>query len=124
MNQKLLEISQTWFDHVNRNVVNDVADLYDRQATFHPTLSGEFIQDTKSVRQYFTQFLAMKPKVTVVSSDLKELLETAFVFTGVMDIELDASDDRFTIQARFTFVWSLNGDRWSIVHHHNSIVPN
>lgn len=124
MNQKFLELGQSWIDQVNSNVVNNVVELYDSQATFHPTLSGEFIQDTKSVRQYFTQFLAMKPKVTVVSSDFKELLETAFVFTGVMDIELDASDDRFTIQARFTFVWALNGDRWSIVHHHNSIVPN
>ena len=123
MNQNFLELSQSWVACVNRNVVNEVVELYDSQATFHPTLSGEFIQDTKSVRQYFTQFLAMKPKVTVVSSDLKELLETAFVFTGVMDIELDAGDDRFTIQARFTFVWALNGDRWSIVHHHNSIVP-
>ena len=124
MNQKLLEISQSWFDCVNRNVVNDVVELYDSRATFHPTLSGEFIQDTKGVYQYFTRFLAMNPHVTVVSFELKELLNTTFVFAGLMDIELDESGERSTIHARFSFVWALNGDRWSIVHHHNSIVPN
>ncbi len=124
MNQKLLEISQNWFDHVNRNVVNDVVELYDSRATFHPTLSGDFIQDTNAVRQYFKGFMSLKPHVTVVSFDLQELVETAFVFAGVMTIEVDENNERIMIRARFSFVWALEGERWSIVHHHNSIVPS
>lgn len=123
MNKDFLELGQRWFECINRNDLDGVVGLYDDRATFHPTLSGEFIQNTKDVRRYFVRFLSMNPQIIVVKFDLRELLETAFVFSGVMNIDIAENGEQSTIHARFTFVWKLNEDRWRIAHHHNSVVP-
>lgn len=123
MNQLFFEQSQRWIESVNDNSLDDVVELYSRSPTFHPTLSGEFIQNTQGVREYFTKFLAMDPNVNIVNSTTQELLDSAFVYAGVMEIQVDENGTRAMIYARFTFVWVLIGERWNIIHHHNSVVP-
>lgn len=123
MNRSSLEIGQRWIDLVNNGDLDGVVRLYHNEATFHPTLLGEFIQDKNGVRHYFTRFLSMNPHVKMIRFDIQELHDTAFVFAGNMGIEVDGRDGRSTIQARFTFIWATKGKDWSIIHHHNSIVP-
>ncbi|MCY3884023.1 MAG: nuclear transport factor 2 family protein [Gammaproteobacteria bacterium] len=123
MNQLFLKQCQRWIQSVNDNDLDDVVGLYDRRPTFHPTLSGEFIQDDQGVRDYFTKFLAMNPRVNIVKFAIQELLDTAFLYVGIMEIRVDENGVRTTKYARFTFVWVSNGEHWNIIHHHNSLVP-
>ncbi|MBN1585356.1 SgcJ/EcaC family oxidoreductase [Candidatus Uhrbacteria bacterium] len=101
-----------------------VASLYGEECSFLPTMAGDFRQGRERAAGYFRHFLERHPSGTVVEGRVQALGEGTYIHAGLYDFEVDGRDGgRETVRARFTFVWRLDGDRWSIVHHHSSALP-
>ena len=102
-----------------------VAELYTQDATFLPTMSGEFKKGQNGAEEYFKHFLEKHPTGEVVSSEVQILGPKSYLHSGMYNFEVDNSKGgRETAEARFSFVWVQNiQGEWKILHHHSSMKP-
>lgn len=118
-----LDTARRWFECINSGDLEQVVELYDVNATFHPTLSSKFIRDATGTKSYFRQFLRKQPRMSLLTHTIQQIGDDAFLFTGIMQITMIDRQIRSTIEARCTFVWQQVDGHWRIVHHHNSTRP-
>lgn len=110
------------FDRWNRSLAtgdpNAVLANYAPDAILLPTLSDRVRHNPDELRDYFVHFLQAKPQGTITESNIR-------VFG---DIAIDAGTYVFDtrkgkVPARYTFVYRKIGDKWLIVEHHSSMMP-
>jgi uncharacterized protein (TIGR02246 family) len=97
------------------------ADRYAPDAVLLPTLSNNVRTDRAEIVDYFDHFLQSKPQGAILESHIKILGPTAAIDTGTYRFTL--ASDGSTVDARYTFVYEKVGDRWLIVNHHSSAMP-
>lgn len=113
-----------WLSSLETKDPQKVAELYAENATFLPTVSGDFKRGRVGVKEYFVHFLPKNPKGRVVKDVITPIGEDAYLHCGMYDFDLDAGGGkRATVQARFDYLWKRNNGRWEIAHHHSSIRP-
>lgn len=102
-----------------------VAKLYGTDATFLPTVSGEFKRGRGGVEEYFRHFLEKNPSGEIVEEEVQTLGENCYLHSGIYNFEVDSGEGaRQIIEARFTFVWKKDErNEWKILHHHSSVRP-
>jgi len=101
-----------------------VAALYAADATFLPTVSGEFKKGPEQAKEYFVHFLEKNPIGEIIEAEVQELSADCYLHSGMYNFEVDAEGARKTIRARFSYVWQLDDQgSWKIIHHHSSVVP-
>lgn len=102
-----------------------MADLYAPGAVFLPTLSPQLVTGREGVVGYFEHFMAKNPDGTIIEDAVVSLSDIQFLHAGLYDFEIDdpATGGRAVVHARFTYIWELFQDRWFIVHHHSSLLP-
>jgi len=116
---------KTWSESLTTKNPKAVAGLYTEDATFLPTVSGEFKKGQGGAEEYFHHFLEKDPKGEVVEEEVQSLGENCYLHSGMYNFEVNAPEGgRQTVEARFSFVWQKNksGD-WKILHHHSSVKP-
>ena len=111
-----------WIEAVQRDV-DDVCALYAPDATFHPTLSDQFVTEANGVRKYFDAFVPKRPVVRITRSVQCDVAEHAVLHSGTYEIELGDPNSRELVRARFTFLWQRFNGTWRITHHHSSASP-
>ncbi|HIK18999.1 MAG TPA: SgcJ/EcaC family oxidoreductase [Leptolyngbyaceae cyanobacterium M33_DOE_097] len=99
-----------------------VAENYSEQAILLPTLSSQVRHNRAEITDYFRQFTALKPVGKIEEHNIQIFGDTAidsgiYSFTGVKD------NQPFKVVARYSFVYHQQGDRWLIVEHHSSLLP-
>jgi len=99
-----------------------VAENYSEQAILLPTLSSQVRHNRAEITDYFRQFTALKPVGKIEEHNIQIFGDTAidagiYSFTGVKD------NKPFKVLARYSFVYHQQGDRWLIVEHHSSLLP-
>jgi len=106
-----------------------VAALYTEDATFLPTVSGDFKLGQDGAEQYFEHFLESNPSGEVIDAKVQPLGPDSYLHSGMYNFEVDSADPesagkRIIVEARFTFAWGKNADgEWRIMHHHSSVRP-
>jgi uncharacterized protein (TIGR02246 family) len=101
-----------------------VAELYDENITFLPTLSEEFKKNKAEVKSYFEHFLEKNPVSEIVEDEVQVLSPDCYLHSGMYNFELGSSENKQLVEARFSFVWRKNQNgEWKIIHHHSSIKP-
>jgi len=99
-----------------------VAENYSEQAILLPTLSSQVRHNRAEITDYFRQFTALKPVGKIEEHNIQIFGDTAidsgiYSFTGVKN------NKPFKVLARYSFVYHQQGDRWLIVEHHSSLLP-
>lgn len=112
-----------WLAAVGTRDPDVVTALYDEDATFLPTFSGQLERGKPGVRRYFATFLEKRPQGEVIRENVQELGDGLILCSGLCDFHLIDGERRETVTSRFTLVWLRKNDDWRIVHHHSSLRP-
>ncbi len=96
-----------------------VAALYEYNAILLPTVSNQVRHNHEEIEDYFVNFLAKGPKGKINEANVRIFGQIA-INSGIYTFTFK---DGTAVQARFTFVYRWNGERWMIVEHHSSQMP-
>ena len=112
---------ETWADSLKTKDPKKVAELYSKDSTFLPTVSGEFKRGQDGAEEYFKHFLEKNPTGEIIQEEAKFLGDDCVLHSGLYNFEVGPEDNRQTVEARFTYTWKKNKQgKWEIVHHHSS----
>ena|SRR3990167_9239447 len=101
-----------------------VAALYAVDATFLPTVSGDFKRGPAEAEGYFKHFLEKTPSGEIVEGAVQTLGQNCYLHSGMYNFEVGPDDNRSTMEARFSMVWRTDErGEWKIIHHHSSVKP-
>jgi len=96
-----------------------VAALYESNAILLPTVSNQVRHNHEEIEDYFVHFLAKGPVGKIDEANVRSFGQLA-INSGIYTFTLE---DGAEVAARFTFVYRWNGERWMIVEHHSSQMP-
>lgn len=96
-----------------------VAALYETDAILLPTISNKVRHNHEELEDYFVNFLAKGPVGKIDESNVRTFGDVA-INSGVYTFTFN---DGARVQARFTYVYRWNGQKWLIVEHHSSQMP-
>jgi hypothetical protein len=99
----------------------EVVKLYAQTAILLPTLSDRVRHTQAEIRDYFVHFLTHNPKAKIDEANVRVLGGIA-INSGVYTFRFTSGPLK-SIQARFTFVYQWVGDRWLVIEHHSSGMP-
>ncbi len=111
------------FDEWNRALQTGdpkkVARLYDTNGILLPTVSNKVRHNHEEIEDYFVQLMARGPAGKIDEANVRMFGDVA-INSGVYTFTFK---DGAALQARFPFVYRWNGQRWMIVEHHSSQMP-
>jgi uncharacterized protein (TIGR02246 family) len=128
-NMEIKEIArknfELWADSLKTKDPKEVAKLYSDDATFLPTVSGEFKRGKQGSEEYFFHFLQKNPEGKIIEDAIQAPTGESYLHSGMYNFEVnDVEGGRKIVEARFTFVWRKKDDgNWEIIHHHSSVRP-
>ena len=96
-----------------------VAALYETNGILLPTVSNQVRHNHEEIEDYFVHFLAKGPQGKIDEANIRTFGDVA-INSGVYTFTFK---DGAVVQARYTFVYRWNGQRWLIVEHHSSQMP-
>ncbi|MDL5367447.1 SgcJ/EcaC family oxidoreductase [Xanthomonas sp. NCPPB 2654] len=101
-----------------------VADLYARDGVLLPTVSNQVRASRAEIENYFSHFLAAKPRGVINYRQVRLLDDDSAVDAGVYTFTLTNPDGSTRkVQARYTFVYEKRDGQWLIINHHSSAMP-
>lgn len=108
-----------WNSALQTGEPKNVSALYEHNAILLPTVSNQVRHNHAEIEDYFVHFLAKGPKGVINESNVRTFGDIA-INSGVYTFTFS---DGNSVQARFTYVYRWNGQRWLIVEHHSSAMP-
>jgi len=124
MEQIAKENFELWNKALQTKDSNKVADLYDQEATFLPTMSSDFKIGNNEALDYFKHFLLKNPFGKIIKDKVQAISPECYIHSGMYNFEIDKDNGREKAEARFTFIWAKNKKgEWKILHHHSSLKP-
>jgi uncharacterized protein (TIGR02246 family) len=108
-----------WNDAIQTGIPERVTGLYETNAILLPTVSNKVRHNHEEIADYFVHFLAKGPVGKIDESNIRTFGDLA-IHSGIYTFGFN---DGSNVQARFTFVYRWNGQRWLIVEHHSSVMP-
>ena len=117
--QDITSLFDEWNSAIQTGNPKNVAALYEGTAILLPTMSNRVRHNHDEIEDYFVQFLAKGPKGKIDEGNIRVFGDVA-INSGLYTFTFE---DDSAVQARFTFVYRWNGQRWMIVEHHSSAMP-
>lgn len=112
------------FDHWNNALQSgdpaQVAATYQPDAVLLPTLSNQVRLTSAERLDYFEHFLASKPSGRIVSRTIQTRCDSA-LDAGVYEFTFGTTGKQ--VQARYSYTYNWDGERWLIGSHHSSVMP-
>lgn len=122
-NQEIAARFEEWNRAIQSGDPDKVTELYAFNGILLPTVSNQVRHNHAEIRDYFVHFLAKKPKGTINESNIRRYGDIA-IDSGVYTFDFTPPDgEPFSVTGRYTFVYHWHGDRWLIVEHHSSMMP-
>mgnify|MGYP001249027220 FL=1 len=110
---------EEWNTALQTGEPKNVTALYESNAILLPTISNQVRHNHEEIEDYFIHFLAKGPKGVINESNIRTFGNIA-INSGIYTFTFS---DGNSVQARFTYVYRWNGQRWLIVEHHSSTLP-
>ena len=110
---------EEWNTALQTGEPKNVTALYESNAILLPTISNQVRHNHEEIEDYFIHFLAKGPKGVINESNIRTFGDIA-INSGIYTFTFS---DGNSVQARFTYVYRRNGQRWLIVEHHSSALP-
>ncbi|MCF8050144.1 MAG: SgcJ/EcaC family oxidoreductase [Desulfobacterales bacterium] len=111
-----------WNQALQTGNPDKVTALYAKDAVLLPTVSARVRHNHDEIRDYFVHFLAKKPVGRIDEQNIRVFGDIA-VNSGLYTFTLSENGKETDVAARFSFVYRRDGDRWQIIEHHSSILP-
>jgi len=108
-----------WNNALQTGDPEQVAALYATNAILLPTMSNLVRHNHEEIKDYFVHFLQKGPVGVIDESNVRTFGQIA-INSGIYTFSFK---DKTSVQARFTFVYRRDGERWLIVEHHSSRMP-
>lgn len=108
-----------WNNALQTGNPKKVAELYESNGILLPTVSNKVRHNHKEIEDYFVHFLAKGPVGKIDEANVRIFGQLA-INSGIYTFTFA---DGNTVTARFSFVYRWNGERWMIVEHHSSQMP-
>ena len=115
----ILSLFDEWNNALQTGDPKQVAALYENNAILLPTISNQVRHNNEEREDYFVNFLAKGPVGKIDESNVRTFGDVA-INSGVYTFTFK---DGASVQARFTYVYRWNGQKWLIVEHHSSQMP-
>ena len=116
---QITALFEEWNNALQTGDPKKVAALYEYNAILLPTVSNQVRHNHAEIEDYFVNFLAKGPQGVIDESNVRTFGDVA-INSGVYTFTFK---DGASVQARFTYVYRWNGQRWMIVEHHSSAMP-
>ena len=116
---EIVSLLTEWNDTLQTGDAKKVCTLYESDGILLPTVSNQVRHNHAEMEDYFDHFLTKEPSCTVDESNVRIFGQLA-INSGIYSFTFK---DESVVQARFTFVYRFNGNRWMIVEHHSSRMP-
>tara|TARA_B000000441_G_C21713835_1_gene334328 strand:- start:672 stop:1040 length:369 start_codon:yes stop_codon:yes gene_type:complete len=110
---------EEWNTALQTGEPKNVTALYESNAILLPTISNQVRHNHEEIEDYFIHFLAKGPKGVINESNIRTFGNIA-INSGIYTFTFS---DGNSVQARFTYVYRWNGQRWLIMEHHSSALP-
>tara|TARA_A100001234_G_C12590470_1_gene370293 strand:+ start:127 stop:495 length:369 start_codon:yes stop_codon:yes gene_type:complete len=110
---------EEWNNALQTGEPKNVTALYESNAILLPTISNQVRHNHEEIEDYFINFIAKGPKGVINEANIRTFGNIA-INSGVYTFTFS---DGNSVQARFTYVYRWNGQRWLIVEHHSSALP-
>ena len=121
--EEICTLFETWNQAIQSGDPEKVVALYAEDAILLPTVSNRVRHNHAEIRDYFREFLAMKPQGVITECNTRSCGNLA-VNSGVYTFTLCPEGQcARAVAARYTFVYQRFGDKWLIVEHHSSVMP-
>ncbi|ROS01117.1 uncharacterized protein (TIGR02246 family) [Sinobacterium caligoides] len=115
--------AKSLFDEWNNALLTgdtkNIMPLYEADAILLPTISNQVRHNHAEIEDYFVTFLARGPQGKIEEANVRRFGDVA-INSGVYTFTFK---DTSSVTARFTYVYRWNGQRWMIVEHHSSAMP-
>lgn len=125
--QEIARLLDTWLAKIAEGDTDALLDLYASDAVLVPTVSNRLRMDRAAMADYFDEFLQRAPSGRVDQSHVRihgDIAINSGIYTLVLDaVPVAASGAKLQILCRFTFVYRRDQDRWKIIEHHSSTMP-
>jgi uncharacterized protein (TIGR02246 family) len=108
-----------WNNALKTGDPEQVTALYANDAILLPTMSNLVRHNHSEIKDYFVHFLEKGPVGVINESNIRSFGQLA-INSGIYTFSFK---DGTSAPARFTFVYRRNGERWQIVEHHSSLMP-
>ncbi|MFT6207673.1 MAG: hypothetical protein ACJA0T_001585 [Colwellia sp.] len=119
--KEILSLFEQWNEALQTRIPKNVAALYEYDAILLPTISNTVCQSHEKIEEYFDNFLSLEPTGKIDESTVRIFGSTAMNSgTCTCTFTFKSSEP---IQARFTFIYRWNGEKWMIMTHHSSQMP-
>ncbi len=115
----ILSLFDEWNNALQTGEPKKVAELYESDAILLPTVSNQVRHNHDEINDYFVHFLAKGPSGKIDEANVR-IFDQLAINSGVYTFTFQ---DGVVVQARFTFVYRWDGERWKIVEHHSSKMP-
>ena len=114
----MIDMLQTWIENIRSNDANKVAELYHKKGLLLGTFSNIERSGQKLILDYFNNLLKSQVDVEIVTKH-EYKSETIATASGLYNFILNGQK----IEARFSFVFLKTKERWKILSHHSSVLP-
>ena len=116
---KILSLFEEWNNALQTGDPSKVTKLYATNAILLPTVSNLVRHSHQEIEDYVVHFLAKGPVGLIDEANIR-IIDNLAINSGLYTFKFA---DESSVQARFTFVYSYNGDVWKIIEHHSSRLP-
>lgn len=100
-----------------------IAELYVNKAVLLPTLSNTPRTNHQELEDYFAYFVKNSPVGKLNSHVIRSGCNWA-TDTGLYTFTFDGKNGKETVNARFSYAYEYIDNKWLIVSHHSSLLPN
>ena len=100
----------------------EVVKLYAPDAVLLPTVSNKVRHNHAEMKDYFEQFLEYKPTGKINEQNIR-IYGPVAINSGIYTFTMTKEGKQSEVRARYTFVYHRHGERWLIVEHHSSAMP-
>jgi uncharacterized protein (TIGR02246 family) len=111
-----------WNASLKTGKASEVVKNYAPNAILLPTVSNQVRHNRAEIKQYFEEFLKLRPVGTMKEKNIKIICDVA-VASGRYDINIRKNGKPEQVKARYTFVYQKIGNNWLIQEHHSSAMP-
>jgi uncharacterized protein (TIGR02246 family) len=112
--------AQLWIEGISKGDADYMVALYDKDAILHGTVSPVLREGPTLIREYFAATVANPPVMNFIEPMHIRVFGDTAINTGNYQTRFGTNDP---LTLRYSFVYHKVGDKWLIVDHHSSRMP-
>ncbi|MGL5873437.1 MAG: SgcJ/EcaC family oxidoreductase [Xenococcaceae cyanobacterium] len=120
--KEIANLFANWNNSLQTHQPEKVAKNYADDGILLPTVSDRVRHNHAEIEEYFEHFLALNPTGAINEQNIRIFCDIA-VNSGIYTFKVVKQEQPSQVRARYTFVYRKIGDRWKIIEHHSSAMP-